>query len=211
MDDGKEITFDYCIIATGCSASQNNPFVPISLATKDQAISYYNTTSTLIEKAQSVVLVGGGPSACELAAEIKLNYPKKDVTLVHSRIMLLSSDHIHDFTKKRLEYKLKSLGVCLYLNEKVQDIPYDIPFKTGKHVIKTNNGMEIESELTFYCISKPSPSTGFLSPNFPNCLDNLGFIIVKPTLQLDDPKLERIFAMGDVAATGAPKMTRYIL
>ena len=210
LHDGKKINFDYCVIASGCHASNMNPFVPISVTSKNQALEFYNTSSKLIENAQSLVLVGGGPSSCELAAEIKLRYPQKSVTLVHSRITLLSSDDISQSTKKRLESKLKSIGVQLYLNEKVQDIPQDSPYKTGSHIIRTKNGTEIESDMTFYCISKPCPSSSFLLTTLPNCIDDLGFIKVKPTLQVDEPEVDRIFAMGDVAGTGAPKMTRVL-
>ena len=239
LHDGKTVSFDYCVIATGCHASECNPFVPIRVKSRNQGIDYFSTSAKQIKDAASVVLVGGGPSACELAAEIKLTYPEKHVTLIHSRPTMLSSDTYTLSTKNRLESKLRGIGIDIVLGDRVVDLPSDAPYRKGRHIVRTAAGREIESHLTYYCISKPNPATSFLKASqvLRKCLDSKGFVSVHPTLQIniidsfevagpnassetlvlpdeidqeDEQACQRIFAMGDVAATGAPKMTRVL-
>jgi NADH dehydrogenase FAD-containing subunit len=57
------------------------------------------------------------------------------------------------------------------------------------------------------CIGRV-PLSGPLESLSPASIDNSKFILVKPTLQIKDEKHPKIFAIGDVAATGGNKNAR---
>jgi NADH dehydrogenase FAD-containing subunit len=80
---------------------------------------------------------------------------------------------------------------------------FDLELKDGRK-IPTNlvilaTGQTANSQ--FLKDLEPSTNTSILNPNN-------GFIRVQPTLQLQDPKYSNIFAVGDVADTGARKAAR---
>lgn len=149
----------------------------------------------------------------ELAAEIVDEYPEKQLTIIHSRPLLLSGDDLTEFTKKRLQSRLEARGIRVILNDRAILLPEQEtqPYICGSHVIETEKGLEIESDLTIYCIGKAQPNSRFLQSTLPHLLDRHGFIKVKMTLQVDDADLGHIYSLGDVAATGAAKMTKSVM
>jgi NADH dehydrogenase FAD-containing subunit len=109
---------------------------------------------TMIEKAHTIVMVGGGPSACELAAEILCKYSMKKLTIIHSQETLLSNS-IPFITKQRLERKLKALGVHFIMNDRIE--LGSEPCIEGNYTVRTAKGVEIKSDLTLFCVSRPRP------------------------------------------------------
>ncbi|KAJ3326930.1 Apoptosis-inducing factor 2, partial [Kappamyces sp. JEL0680] len=204
LSSGTTISFDYCVIASGAYQT-NTPFVLNQ--SRSQGLQTFAEQTALVAAAASIVLVGGGPSACELAAEILIRYPNKNVTLVHSQKKLLTSQ-ASDFSRDRLEAKLRARGVQLILDDKVELC--NKPFLSGRHTVKTMHGHSLDSDLTFYCVAPVRANTGFLATTYPSALDSRGFVKVLPTLQLQEPALRHMYAVGDVADTGAPKMARYL-
>ncbi|PHU00324.1 hypothetical protein BC332_30111 [Capsicum chinense] len=78
---GSRIRYDCLVIATGHTKN--------SAWTKTEKISQYQTglcrlNYEKIKSAKSILIVGGGPTGVELAAEIAVDFPDKKVTLVHS-------------------------------------------------------------------------------------------------------------------------------
>lgn len=53
-----------------------------------------------------------------------------------------------------------------------------------------------------------TPSSQIVKTLAPHCVDSKGFVNVKQTLQIDDDSLPNVFALGDVANTGAHKAAR---
>lgn len=53
-----------------------------------------------------------------------------------------------------------------------------------------------------------TPNSQLVQRTAPKCVDDKGFIRVKPTLQIKDEDLPHVFALGDVADTGAHKAAR---
>lgn len=52
------------------------------------------------------------------------------------------------------------------------------------------------------------PQSGLLQTLSPSSINEAGFIRVRDTLQVQDPALPNVFAIGDVADTGAAKAAR---
>ncbi|KAF1792180.1 FAD/NAD(P)-binding domain [Phytophthora cactorum] len=91
----EKLKFDYLVLATGSTYS-----VPIKPDSRDYARSA--TEAKLqevrdhIEKAEKVLVVGGGAVGCEVAAEIKAKYPSKLVTIVDANKQLISGNNLRD-------------------------------------------------------------------------------------------------------------------
>lgn len=65
-----------------------------------------------------------------------------------------------------------------------------------------------ESKFTQIICTGQIPHSNILKSLSPESIDESGFVRVLQTLQLNDAKHPNIFAIGDVAATGAPKAAR---
>lgn len=90
--------------------------------------------------------------------------------------------------------------------------PKGFPSDGSLFDLELQNGRKIPTNLVILATGQtansqflkdlePSTSTSILNPSN-------GFIRVQPTLQLQDPKYSNIFAVGDVADTGARKAAR---
>lgn len=78
---GSRIAYDYLVVATGHTQS--------GFETRTEKISQYQAEYEKIKAADSILIVGGGPTGVELAAEIVADFPAKKVTLVHRGSRLL--------------------------------------------------------------------------------------------------------------------------
>jgi NADH dehydrogenase FAD-containing subunit len=184
--DGTRIPYDYCVISTG--HKYNLPH------DREERIRLFEADNEKIKAADSVLIVGGGPTGVELAAEIVVDYPGKKVTLVHRGPRLM------DFVKPKASRKalswLTSKGVDVKLNESVN---LDSP-KDGTYV--TASGETIKADCHFLCIGKP-PGSGWLKETILNDkLDNKGRLMVDANLRVKGHT--KIFAIGDI--TDIPEM-----
>jgi NADH dehydrogenase FAD-containing subunit len=78
--------------------------------------------------------------------------------------------------------------------------------------VSLQNGTTLQADVVIPATGQ-SPNTQFLSPLRGSSEDSLinpnnGFIRVKPTLQFQDPLYPRLFAVGDIADSGAHKAAR---
>ena len=96
----------------------------------------YHKVSQEIEKANDIVIVGGGATGVELAGEICDKYKMKKLVLIHSSQILVA-----DFSEKfqaSLKSGLESLNVELLLEEKVENMT-DLSFNVFKRqTLKTS-------------------------------------------------------------------------
>jgi len=117
----------------------------------------YLKVSQEIEKANDIVIIGGGATGVELAGEICDKYKMKKLTLIHSNQILVA-----DFSQKfqaNLKYGLESLNVELLLEERVENLT-DLSFNVCKRqTLKTSKGKTIESDMVLRCTGlKPNVS-----------------------------------------------------
>lgn len=183
--DGKTITYDYLVLATGS--------VPISLP--DFPLNGKNvldpwTAMNLTEIPDDVVIVGGGVAGVELATLYRAL--GKQVTIIELMPQLLPGfdKDLATETKKRLEER----GVRIYLNTKSKIVSTE---GKVKFEAQTPSGQEvIEGKVAVITIGR-KPSTGGLDLNALKVeTDQRGYVKVNERARTSNPK---VYAVGDVA------------
>lgn len=225
LDTGERISYSYLAIASG--SFQPLPAKVVS-SSKEGGCKELQSVQENIKAAQTIAVIGGGAVGVEIATDIKSYYPQKQVTIVHSRRQLLPNFglRLHDYVTKAVS----KMGINLQLGER-PSLPFQ---KRGSQGLFTDSTLHsskqgkqhfdlivchlrsiASSTQTSPLTTSKIPCTGqransdFLKDLSPNSISATNkTILVKPTLQLQDPKFPHIFALGDVADTGGPKMAR---
>lgn len=148
------------------------------------------------------MIVGGGPTGVELAGEIAVDFPEKDITLVHngSRLLEFIGPKASD---KALKW-LRSKKVDVKLEQRV-DLN-SIPDSNGSKTYHTSAGETIRADCHFVCTGKPLGSAWLNDTVLKNNLDNRGRLMVDEYLRVKGRK--NIFAIGDI--TDIPVSTKPI-
>jgi NADH dehydrogenase FAD-containing subunit len=138
---GKErIDYDYLVLATGAT-------YPVFLENTENvstlvSVSDARRIAPRLGEAERVLVVGGGVLGTEVAAEIAIRRPDKQVVVAHGENRLLernperASNYAEDF--------LRDKGVGLFLSELVEEQPESGLFLTG-------SGREIRADLCIWC------------------------------------------------------------
>ncbi|CAN8255120.1 unnamed protein product, partial [Cochlearia groenlandica] len=180
--DGLVIAYDYLVIACG-----HNDLLPKARLEK---LSQYQAEYQKIKSSESILIVGGGPSGVELAAEIAVDFPAKKVTLVHNGPRLL------EFVGQKAADKafewLNSKNVEVILNQRV-----DLNSATdGNKTYRTSGGETVHADCHFLCIGKPLSSQWLKQTNLKDKLDGKGRVMVDEYLRVNG--LKNVFAIGDI-------------
>lgn len=180
--DGREFAYDYLVIATGHTES-----IP---KTRTERLDQYKGENTKIKSARSVLIVGGGPTGVELAAEIAVDFPDKKVTIVHKGSRLL--EYIGPKASIKTLRWLKSRKVDVKFE---QSVDLD-SFTNENRTYQTSVGESIEADTHFLCIGKPL-ATSWLGETFlKDDLDGHGRIQVDEYLRVKGRN--NVFAIGDI-------------
>ncbi|KAJ2815119.1 hypothetical protein IWW50_006918, partial [Coemansia erecta] len=149
LKDGRKFDFDSLLVATGSIYP-----APCKLDTTsfEQGMREQRDYFEMVKAADSILIIGGGPTGVGLAAEITTQYPHKTVLLVHAGPRLLSTEHTSESMSRKAYKKLKALGVKVLLNERVM-IPEDQPLCKSLQCrwLKTSKGRSVFSNLQFLC------------------------------------------------------------
>ncbi|XP_033120461.1 apoptosis-inducing factor 2-like, partial [Anneissia japonica] len=201
LEEGQEeIAYDFLVIATGTKGAF--PGKIKRETSVNEAIAQYEKQIELIKSAHKITVIGGGASGTELAGEIVVDYPKKEVTMVHSSEVLISPLMGQSFRDK-VRNELQASGVKMVLGEKVTNLS-ELPVDgSAKCVVKTDKGSEIEADLVIVCIGLKVNSDVY-SKALGDCMDESGSLKVRPTLQVEGH--DNIFAVGDCANIDKIKM-----
>ncbi|CAN6697474.1 unnamed protein product [Malus baccata var. baccata] len=178
--DGRLLVYDYLVIATGHKDS-----VP---KTRVARLSQYQAEFEKINSAESILIVGGGPTGVELAGEIAIDFPEKKVTLVHRGSRLLEFIGLKA-SQKALDW-LISKNVEVVLNESVNLNNVSDGF------IQTSSGEVIAADCHFVCTAKPMGSSWLRESILQNDLDVQGRLMVDRNMRVRGHK--NIFAVGDI-------------
>lgn len=178
--DGSRFPFDYLVIATGHRDS-----VPRS---RSERLIQYKAECDKIKSANSILIVGGGPTGVELAGEISVDFPDKKVTLVHRGSRLLefigpkaSQKTFNWLTTRRVEVILEQ-SVDL---TNVSDGTY-----------QTSAGETLKADCHFLCTGKPIGSSWLRETILKDSLDNRGRLMVDEQLRVKGHN--NVFAIGDI-------------
>ncbi|XP_010520465.1 PREDICTED: apoptosis-inducing factor homolog A-like [Tarenaya hassleriana] len=180
--DDLVVGYDYLVIATG-----HNDAYP---KTRSEKLSQYQSEYEKIRSSGSILIVGGGPTGVELAAEIAVDFPEKKVTLVHRGPRLL--EFIGQKAGDKAFDWLKSKRVEVILNQSV-----DLNSASdGNKTYRTSGGETIHADCHFLCTGKPLAS-GFLKETFlKDNMDGYGRLMVDGYLRVEG--LKNVFAIGDI-------------
>ncbi|KAJ1895020.1 hypothetical protein LPJ66_004843 [Kickxella alabastrina] len=212
-DDDEHVAFDYLVIALG--QSRNAP-IGVASSTKAEYLEAMSKYQTSVKNAQSIVVVGGGAVGTELVADIKSDYPQKDVTLIHSRDLPIPGPFMDEFRHHVVDI-LRSLGVNTVFGERVIDEASEVEsFSSQPHkyagifpelvdsvkcnaTMTTSSGRVFQADLVFNTLGAKTKAP---LVNLPSSTDAPIFsptgIRVTGSMQIDDPKYPNIFAVGDV-------------
>ncbi|GAB9474681.1 Pyridine nucleotide-disulfide oxidoreductase [Globisporangium polare] len=196
------LQFDYLVIATGSTYT-----VPIKQDGKD--LSRAATEEKLkevreqIEKADKILIVGGGAVGCEVAGDIASKFPTKSVTILESHDKLVSGNTLRDKFHKKLDTALAKLKIKVILGERLEERLTGNYFV--RRTLKTNKGTEIESDIQLLC-GGFHPVAELVADMDVSLVDERGFVKVNDRLQLDSDKYQHMFALGDASSHATPKL-----
>lgn len=152
-----------------------------------------------IKAAESILIVGGGPTGVELAAEIATDFPGKKVTLVHRGSRLL--EFIGESTGKKALNWLTSKKVEVILGQSVDvNTPSD-------GVYRTSGGETVAADCYFLCTGTQFGSAWLKETILKDSLDSRGRVMVDSNLRVKG--CNNIFAIGDI--TDVPVSQPYFL
>lgn len=139
------------------------------------------------------------------ATDIKEIYPDKNVTLIHSRERLMNK--FHPKMDRIIKDRCAELGINLKLGSRVKLPPKGYPTDGSKFNVELQDGSSVRTDFAIIATGQ-TPQSELIKMLSPDSVDETSFVRVQKTLQLHDPKFPNIFAVGDVAATGAHKAAR---
>jgi apoptosis-inducing factor 2 len=200
----RSIPYEYLVLVTG---TQMVPPSAVPGTEKSEGVAYLQQHAAQVEAAQRIAIVGGGAVGVQMATDIKELYPSKQVTLVHSRPTVMNRFHTDldaivkaRFAELDIETKLGSRVVSPKASTAA---PAD---GTPLEVV-SQDGSRLETDLVIVCTGQ-TPQSGLLASLSPSSINESAFIRVRDTLQVQDAALDNVFAIGDVADTGAAKAAR---
>ncbi|XP_042712831.2 ferroptosis suppressor protein 1 isoform X3 [Chrysemys picta bellii] len=139
LNDDEELFYSHLILATGSDGPFPGKFNQI--VDMETAIQTYEDTVQELQKSPRIVIVGGGAAGVEMAAEIKTEYPAKEVTLIHSKIALADVELLPSVRQMVKEILLKK-EVRLLLRDKL----------ASNGALKVNQYLQVEGYDNIYAI-----------------------------------------------------------
>ncbi|XP_066410793.1 ferroptosis suppressor protein 1 [Molothrus aeneus] len=201
LSDGEELHYSHLILATGSDGPFPGKFNQV--IDMESAIQTYEDMVKEVEKSQRILVVGGGAAGVEMAAEIKTEYPDKEVTLIHSKTALADVELLPSVRQEVKEILLRK-GVQLLLSEKVSDIENLRPNQFQKDmVVRTERGTEVVVDMVVLCTGIKINSSAYAAA-FGDKMASNGALKVNKHLQVEG--YENIYAIGDCADLKEPKM-----
>jgi NADH dehydrogenase len=206
LGDGRELGYDYLIIATGMSAAYYGitgaAEHTFALYTRTDAIVLRDHFMAGFERLSendgdlTVTVVGGGATGVELAgtlAELRATvlagtFPDVDPSRVHVRLVEMTPALLGPFHEKLREYardQLTARGVDVRLNTRIREV-------TATEVLLAD-GENLPSGITVWAagVAAPVAAAAWGLPQ-----GKAGRILVGPDLRVQGQ--DRIFAVGDI-------------
>ncbi|XP_049711768.1 ferroptosis suppressor protein 1 isoform X1 [Elephas maximus indicus] len=222
LQGGEALPFSHLILATGSTGPFPGKFNQVS--SQQAAIQAYEDIVRQVQSSQVIVVVGGGSAGVEMAAEIKTEYPEKEVTLIHSQVALADKELLPCVRQEVKEILLRK-GVQLLLSRcHFVSLPAPLPGllrfgSTGERVsnleelpvneyreyikVQTDKGTEVATNLVIPCNGIKVNSSAYCSA-FESRLASNGALQVNEYLQVEG--YSNVYAIGDCADVKEPKM-----
>jgi NADH dehydrogenase FAD-containing subunit len=193
LDNGDSIAFTHAIIATGSRYSS------LPMVKSTDALSVEDRQEELaaihqdIQKANHILIIGGGVVGVELAGEIAHAHPDKKVTLAHNQSALVGT--FKPKAQQLARAQLEALGVTIETNR--------LYSADGDVYRDANSDNTIQADLVYSAIGT-QPNSEFLREHLSSALDKKGFINVDSNLKIMG--FNNLYALGDVANSGSHKL-----
>ncbi|KAL6576641.1 hypothetical protein OROMI_010917 [Orobanche minor] len=193
---GRTVPYDYLVIATGHAAADDDNETSLAYTIAERQ-AHYQLEQEKIKSAKSILIVGGGPTGVELAAEIAVDFPDKKVTLVHRGSRLLG--FIGEKAGKKALDWLVSKKVEVILGQSVVNLNSRSSVGGGgggggRYV--TSGGETVIADCHFVCTGSPIGSSWIKKTILKDNLDNHGRLMVDAKLRVIGNS--NIFAIGDI-------------
>lgn len=200
LDSGRTINFTKVVFATGAMG----PFPGNTEQTEVAGlVEEMSGAARELEKADTVVIIGGGAVGTELAAEVREVYKDKKIVIIHSR-KGLASDSMGQKLQDNLKYICDNMKIEVKLGVKVTNLGEITPNKFMKQIVKIDSGEELDADFVFTCIGMKI-QTELSSQVFD--LNELGHIKVLPDLRVAGH--EDAYAIGDCCDWKQEKMAAH--
>ncbi|XP_061229913.1 ferroptosis suppressor protein 1 isoform X2 [Neopsephotus bourkii] len=197
----KELHYSHLILATGSDGPFPGKFNKV--IDMESAIQTYEDMVKEIEKSERILVVGGGAAGVEMAAEIKTEYPDKEVTLIHSKIALADAELLAS-VRQEVKSILLRKEVHLLLSERVSNVEDLTTNQFHKDmVVRTEKGTEVVTDMVVMCTGIKINSSAYAAA-FGDKMASNGALKVNKHLQVEG--YENIYAIGDCADLKEPKM-----
>ncbi|XP_062958028.1 ferroptosis suppressor protein 1 isoform X1 [Cynocephalus volans] len=202
LQDGEALPFSHLILATGSTGPFPGKFNEVS--SQQAAIQAYEDMVQQVQRSQFIVVVGGGSAGVEMAAEIKTEYPEKEVTLIHSQVPLADKELLPCVRQEVKDILLRK-GVQLLLSERVSNLE-ELPLSEYREYIKvlTDKGTEVAANLVILCNGVKINSSAYRGAFAESRLASNGALRVNEHLQVEG--YSNVYAIGDCANVKEPKM-----
>lgn len=170
------LSYNYIVCATGLK--RDWPAQPRAMAKAEYIRDATALVQGLADAKEGVVVVGGGLfppipfpfqdpkklSQCRgggngFAGELKLTYPGKVTTLVHSRSSLLSSEPLPEEFKAKALKLLEEIGVEVLFNTRMET---EADGGGGRRELVLSTGTVLRASAVLWCVGRQQPSAGFL-------------------------------------------------
>jgi NADH dehydrogenase len=210
LEDGREIGYDYLILATGVSANYfgvkgaaENTFGLYSrtdaIVLRDHIMNGFEWLSADPDgrREYAVTVVGGGATGVELAGTLgelrndvlRATFPDVDPSRLHIRLVETAPELLMPFHPKLREYTRRQLvkrGIDIKVNTTIREVTKD--------QVLLEDGTWHRSDLTVWTggVAAPGSIAAWGLPE-----GKAGRLIVGPDLQVQGA--DRIFATGDIA------------
>ncbi|GAB5578441.1 ferroptosis suppressor protein 1 isoform X1 [Prionailurus iriomotensis] len=209
LEDGEALHFSHLILATGSTAFFPGKFNRV--ASREVAIqAYEDMVKQRVRRSRSVVVVGGGSAGVEMAAEIKTEFPEKEVTLIHSHVALADKELLPCVRQEAKEILLQK-GVRLLLSERVSNLE-ELPLNEYRECIQvhTDKGTEVATNLVIVCNGIRINSAAYRSaPRSKHLAIQLGMTVwgVEAIIRLE---LSSSLKESHLASDGALRVNEYL-
>jgi len=187
------VPYTELVIATGSGGPFPGKCDSLECSSSKLAQLYKDFTCE-VQKAEDIVIVGGGAVGVEMSGEIRDSFPDKKITILHGGKDIVSST-LEEKARANIMEKLKEKNIDVLFGEKVTNM-CDIELnKTKSNIqVETSSGKVLKADLVIPCFGS-STNTSAYSNSLSESMNKRGQLKVNEFLQVEG--YNDIFAIGD--------------
>merc|ERR1712004_20186 len=190
LEGGDKVKYSTLVIATGTQGT-----FPYSWDGTDssEALKGMECMRAACESAGRILVIGGGPTGVEQAAEFAAKWPQKEITLLHAREKLIMDGLVDEFYT-RLDAILDEVKIKVIRGEKVENLDQIDLEHVKVQTVSTNKGTKLETDFVCKAIGlyvDPSPYKNGLG----SAVTDRGQLKVNEYLEVEGFK--DVYAVGD--------------